>query len=83
MDHLLFYKVEAGELVSVCIVYVDDFLLTCKETYNKTELLNLFSWGSQKQLTLEQPLEFKGKKLTLKKTKDDKLHLHSPRPSSF
>ena len=76
LDHLLFYKIEAGERVSVCIVYVDDFLLTCRETYNKSELLDLFTWGSQKQLSLEQPLEFKGKELTLKKTKDDKLHLH-------
>eukprot|EP00435_Cladocopium_sp_Y103_P015633 s906_g3.t2 len=76
LDHLLFYKIEAGELVSVCIVYVDDFLLTCRETYDKSELLDLFTWGSQKQLSLEQPLEFKGKELTLKKTKDDKFHLH-------
>ena len=76
LDHLLFYKIEAGELFSVCIVYVDDFLLTCRETYNKSELFDLFTWGSQKQLSLEQPLEFKGKELTLKKTKDDKLHLH-------
>lgn len=27
---LFFYQIEAGELLSVCIVYVDGFLLTCK-----------------------------------------------------
>ena len=52
------------------------YRVTCRRDYSKEELLTLFTWGSQKELTLEQALEFKGKELTLKKATNDSLHLH-------
>ena len=65
LDRMLFYKRQHNKLMAVCIVYVDDFLLTCRSDYNKEELLQLFSWASQKQLSLQEPLKFKGKELEL------------------
>lgn len=65
LDRMLFYKREHGKPMAVCIVYVDDFLLTCRTDCNKEELLQLFSWGSQKQLSIEDSLELKGKELKL------------------
>ena len=57
----------AGEiLVAVAVVYVDDFLVTFSDHFNKGELLSLFSWGSQNTLTTDQPLEFKGKEIHLR-----------------
>ena len=75
LDKMMFYKRQDERLVSLCIVYVDDFLMTCRTSYRKEELLDLFSWGSQKQLSMDQPLEFKGKELTLKKH-GEAIHLH-------
>ena len=75
-NKMLFYKRVDGKLAAACIVYVDDFLLTCRRDYPKEELLTLFTWGSQKELTMEQTLEFKGKELTLKKVTNGSLHLH-------
>ncbi|CAJ1344302.1 unnamed protein product, partial [Effrenium voratum] len=66
LDKMMFYKHDsAGNLMCVVIVYVDDFLLTCVETYDKEELLSLFTWGSKTQLDLTTPIEFKGKEYTL------------------
>ena len=53
------------------IVYVDDFLVTCAQDYDKTELTDLFEWGSQKELLLSEPLDFKGKEFTLQKKGKD------------
>ena len=61
LDHLLFYKRQGDRLVAMCIVYVDDVLLTCRSDYNKAEILDLFSWGASNQLSLESGLEFKAK----------------------
>ena len=66
LDKMMFYKHDsAGNLMCAVIVYVDDFLLTCVETYDKEELLSLFTWGSKTQLDLTTPIEFKGKEYTL------------------
>ena len=75
LDKLLFYKRQGDKLMAVCIVYVDDVLLTCRVDYDKNEILSLFKWGSQSQLDLENPLEFKGKELTLREV-DGRFHLH-------
>lgn len=66
LDKMLFYKRLNGTLVAACIVYVDDFLITYRQDYQIQELFDLFKWGSQKELSLQQALEFKGKELTLK-----------------
>jgi hypothetical protein len=65
LDHLLFYKRDGDKLLAICIVYVDDVLLAYREDYNKEEFHNLFKWGSEKELTLTEPLEFKGKEIIL------------------
>ena len=74
LDHLLFYKRVNDRLMAVCIVYVDDVLLACRQDYNKDELLDLFKWGSSKQLSMDEPLEFKGKEINLVMS-NDKYHL--------
>lgn len=74
LDHLLFYKRVNDKLMAICIVYVDDVLLACREDYEKDELFNLFKWGSSKELSLTEPLEFKGKEITLIKN-EDKFHV--------
>ena len=65
LDHLLFYKREGDKLLAICIVYVDDVLLSCREDYKKEEFYDLFKLGSEKELTLTEPLEFKGKEISL------------------
>ncbi|CAJ1397587.1 unnamed protein product [Effrenium voratum] len=59
------------ELCCLMIVYVDDFLVTCAQNYDKKELGDLFEWGSQKELSLSDPLDFKGKGFTLQKKGKD------------
>ena len=54
LDHLLFYKRVNDKLMAICIVYVDDVLLACREDYEKDELFNLFKWGSSKELSLTE-----------------------------
>ena len=72
LDKMLFYlhkKIPGFQhevLVAVAIVYVDDFLVSFSNHFNKSELLNLFNWGSQTTLTTESPLEFKGKEIHLR-----------------
>ena len=70
LDRLLFYKrsPDNDHLMAVAIVYVDDMLLTHREDYDKSEILEKFTWGSSKQLSLEQSLEFKGKEISLTRT---------------
>ena len=53
-------------LVAVAVVYVDDFLVSYSDHFNKDELLSMFSWGSQSTLTPETPLDFKGKEIHLR-----------------
>jgi hypothetical protein len=66
-------------LCAVAIVYVDDFLLAHDSRYDRNHLLQLFKWGSQNELTLDNPLEFKGKQITLKQnpaTGEYEIHLN-------
>ena len=78
-DHLMFYKHRNGKLVSLCIVYVDDFLLACSTKYDKEELLSQFTWGSRNNLTVSTPFVFKGKELSLHEVNTasgKRYHLH-------
>lgn len=71
LDKMLFYRFSkfAGEkqpiLAAVLLVYVDDFLLAHDKRFRREELIKHFTWGSQDELTLDNPLEFKGKQLVL------------------
>ena len=75
LDHLVFYRFIRGKLVSVCMVYVDDFLMTCEVGYDRNELLSKFTWGAQTELSSTSPLDFKGKELSLHKA-GNAYHLH-------
>ena len=83
LDKMLFflYKKFDGSkqpvLCAVAIVYVDDFLLAHDSRYDRNHLLQLFKWGSQNELTVDNPLEFKGKQIALKHNPDTgELELH-------
>ena len=71
LDHQLYYLWQKlpGEkypsLCSIIIVYVDDFLMTHDVRYDRRHVLDLFTWGSQGELTRDQPLDFKGKEIHL------------------
>ena len=64
-DHQLFYKVVEGEVVSILLVYVDDFIGIARSDYPIAEVHNLFKWGSLDFFELDKPTTFKGKELTL------------------
>ena len=65
-----FYGAPDGEeqprLLSLCLVYVDDFLLVHSEKYDRAHLTCLFTWGSQTECTVDNPIEFKGKTISLR-----------------
>ena len=71
MDKMLFFYHQKFEneaqpvLCALAIVYVDDFLLCHDTRYDRQHLLGLFKWGSQNELSLENSLDFKGKKISL------------------
>ena len=64
-DHQLFYKVVDGEVVSVLLVYVDDFIGIARSDYRISEVHDLFKWGSLSFFEVDKPIVFKGKELTL------------------
>ena len=72
LDHQLFYyfqKPPGGSeevLMSVLMVYVDDFLLAHDDRYDREHVLSLFTWGSKTELTTEESICFKGKQIHLK-----------------
>ena len=76
LDKMLFYRFAkfAGEkqpiLAAVLLVYVDDFLLAHDQRFSREELIKHFTWGSQEELSLDNPLDFKGKQLVLKRDHD-------------
>ena len=53
-------------LLSLCIVYVDDFLLCHSDLYDRNHILALFKWGSQQELSVSEHIEFKGKEIRLR-----------------
>ena len=71
LDKMLFYRYSklSGEkhptLSAVLLVYVDDFLLTHDHRFDRKELLQHFTWGSQEELSFDNPIDFKGKQLVL------------------
>ena len=64
-DHQLFYKVVNDEVISILLVYVDDFIGIARSDYNIAEVHNLFKWGSLDFFEVDKPTTFKGKELTL------------------
>eukprot|EP00438_Fugacium_kawagutii_P029741 Skav215795 [mRNA] locus=scaffold3885:36272:44804:+ [translate_table: standard] len=53
-------------LAAIVVAYVDDFLLAHDSRYDRGHLLKLFKWGNTAELTTTNPVEFKGKRISLK-----------------
>ena len=64
-DKQFFYKTVGDEVVSIVLVYVDDFIGAHRQDYCIEELHSKFKWGSLSNLKLNEPATFKGKELTL------------------
>lgn len=71
LDKMLFscYMKFDGEhepvLAAVLIAYVDDFLVAHDSRYDRSHLTALFTWGNNSELSENNPLEFKGKRISL------------------
>ena len=66
-DKMVFMKRDGrGHLISIIIVYVDDFLGVYRSDYDISEVHKAFTWGSLSYFELNTPLTFKGKELTLR-----------------
>ena len=74
-DKQLYYKVVGGEVVSIVLIYVDDFIGLHRQDYPVAELHNLFKWGSLTTMEVGVPTTFKGKELTLHKKSDGEVEL--------
>ncbi|CAE7209411.1 unnamed protein product [Symbiodinium sp. CCMP2592] len=76
-DKMVFMKFGPdGHLISLIIVYVDDFLGTYREDYDVTEVHKAFKWGALQDFKLNEALTFKGKQLTLKENAAGRIYLH-------
>ncbi|CAE7834550.1 RE1 [Symbiodinium sp. CCMP2592] len=76
-DKMVFMKFGPdGHLISLIIVYVDDFLGTYREDYDVTEVHKAFKWGALHDFKLNEALTFKGKQLTLKENAAGRIYLH-------
>ena len=89
LDKMLFYKYEKFSnepvpvLSAVLIAYVDDFLLTHDERFDRQAFISLFKWGSQSELDTSNPIEFKGKQLKLVYDDNDKQYILNLNQAKF
>lgn len=70
-DACIFYKTtqqeDREEIVSIILVYVDDFLGIYRQDYPIEEVRSLFRWGSITDLEPYVPVTFKGKELEIQR----------------
>eukprot|EP00913_Durusdinium_trenchii_P028676 g26892.t1 len=66
-------------LMSIVMVYVDDFLLAHDDRYDRDHVLQLFTWGSQTELTEKECICFKGKNISLKYDNEKQAFHREPR----
>ncbi len=66
-DKQLYYKVVKQEILSIVLIYVDDFIGLHRQDYPVQELHDLFKWGSLTKMEIGVATVFKGKELTLQK----------------
>ena len=64
-DKQLFYKVLDGHVVSMVVIYVDDFIGVHRCDYQVAELHNSFKWGSLAKMEVGTPTIFNNKELHL------------------
>ena len=70
-DRMRFLKCNSqGDIVSIVVIYVDDFIGVYREDYNIDEVTSLFEWGSFEELLEDTRVIFKGKELTIKRQDD-------------
>lgn len=75
-DCMMFLKYnDKAEIISIVVVYVDDFIGTHRSDYNIKELHDSFSWGELSYFELDKEKTFKGKELTFTKNKIGKVTL--------
>ena len=76
-DKMVFVKFDAADqLVSIIIVYVDDFLGAYRSDYNVDEVHQAFKWGSLETFRPGQAVTFKGKQITLRQRANGRCYLH-------
>ena len=76
-DKMVFLKYDkAGHLISIIIVYVDDFLGVHRSDYDVSEVHKAFKWGALHEFKLNETVTFKGKQLTLKLRANGRHYLH-------
>ena len=62
---MLFLKYnKAGQIISMVMIYVDDFIGIHRQDYKIDEVHNALAWGELAYFELDQPKTFKGKELT-------------------
>ena len=64
-----------GEVCSITLIYVDDFIGTHRSDYNIKEVYDLFRWGQLGTLDHCKDHNFKGKQLQLFKDKNGRYKL--------
>ena len=65
-DHVIFLKrCPKGQIISVILVYVDDFLGTHRVDYDFEEVQRAFTWGSFEFREVDKPIVFKCKEVEL------------------
>ena len=74
-DKQFFYKVVDDEVISIVLVYVDDFIGAYRQDYNISELHEMFKWGSLSEMQVGVPTTFKGKELTLQQDKSGRYNM--------
>lgn len=71
-DKQLFYKVIDSQVVSMILVYVDDFIGLHRSDYNIDEVHQAFKWGSLQFFEPNKAIVFKGKELTIAKGQNNR-----------
>ena len=75
-DKMVFLKFREERLVSIIIVYVDDFLGVHREDYDIDEVTKAFRWGVLHSFEVDRTVTFKGKQLTLRQKETGRIYLH-------
>ena len=79
---MLFYKVsDHSEVVSIIMIYVDDFIGVHRSDYKIEEVWNKFKWGSVSNIELNVSVTFKDKTLELKLNEKKRCVLDISMPS--
>ena len=74
-DRCCFYHTgKDGSLDCIMIVHVDDFMAAFSESFDLSILEGMFEWGSTTKVDEDHPGQYRGKEISMIKTKDGKIH---------